>query len=283
MTVQLSPHLLRFSDSCEVYALTSGRHAVLVDIGTGDVLDQLADYGIEQVTDVLVTHHHRDQVQGLPRAAAAGARIWVPESERDLIGGVEEFWATRGLDTSYNPRQDRFSLIESVPVHGLLPAYRDLHLGGFDIRTLPTPGHTAGSASLFAEVDGQRVGFTGDLLYGPGRVWSLAALQWTYTGHGGIAATVLSMHHVLEQAPDLLLPSHGEPMTDPAAAVAATEEPLRRLLDSTREHPWDLDDWRRRPFEEITPHLLRNRTANAQYYALLSDSGTALFVDFATT
>ena len=50
----------------------------MVDFGSGAVLDHVHELGVEQVTDVLVTHHHRDQVQGLARARTAGARIWVP-------------------------------------------------------------------------------------------------------------------------------------------------------------------------------------------------------------
>jgi glyoxylase-like metal-dependent hydrolase (beta-lactamase superfamily II) len=65
-------------DTCNVYVLRSGAEAVLVDFGSGEVLDRLGELGIERVTDVLLTHHHRDQLQGLARAVAAGARVWAP-------------------------------------------------------------------------------------------------------------------------------------------------------------------------------------------------------------
>ncbi len=278
--MQISPHLYRFEDSCHVYVLVRGRDAVLIDIGTGDVLDHLDEFGVARVTDVLMTHHHRDQAQGLPRAAALGIRIWVPPTEIDLFQWVDEHFQQRGVNNYYNPRQDRFSIISSVPVFGVSPEYRTIAPAGIGITTLPTPGHTTGSVSYLTRIDGRRVAFVGDLLYGPGQVWSLEALQWTYTGHGGIAATVLSMRDVLDAHPDLLLPSHGVVMDDPPAAVAATEPPLRQLLEAQRSEPWDLDAWRDRPFDVLTPHLLRNRTANAQNYVLLSDAGTALFVDY---
>ena len=278
--MQISDHLFRFEDTCHVYVLTAGSTATLIDFGAGDVLDHLDEFGVERVTDILMTHHHRDQGQGLPRAATAGFRIWVPPIERDLFAHVAEHWQARGIDNYYNLRQDRFSVISSVPVHAVVPEYRELHVGGFVVTTIPTPGHTTGSVSYCTEIDGRRVAFTGDLIYGPGQVWSLAATQWQYNGHGGLASTVLSLHEVLAQEPDLALPSHGEPMPDFPRAVAETEPPLRRLIDQSRSVPWDLDGWRLRPFEPITPHLLRNRTANAQYYVLLSDTGGALFIDF---
>src|SRR3954468_17492814 len=67
--MEVAPDVLLVEDTCNVYVLRSGREAVLVDFGSGLVLDRLADLGVDRVTDVLVTHHHRDQVQGPPRAA----------------------------------------------------------------------------------------------------------------------------------------------------------------------------------------------------------------------
>src|SRR3954471_19405883 len=149
--------VFRFRDTCNVYLLRTGRDAVLIDFGAGDVLDHLADYGVDRVTDVLVTHHHRDQVQGLARAAAAGIRIWVPPVERDLFDRVDEHWQARQLDNDYNTRDDRFSLLEPVPVTGTVAEYRTVRYGGVDVTTLPTPGHTVGSVSYLVQVGGRKL------------------------------------------------------------------------------------------------------------------------------
>jgi glyoxylase-like metal-dependent hydrolase (beta-lactamase superfamily II) len=267
-------------DTCNVYLLTTGTDAVAIDFGSGRVLDHLADYGVERVTDVLMTHHHRDQGQGLARAAEAGIRIWVPASERDLFANVGEHWRTRRIDNDYDVRQDRFSVLHDVPVHGAVPEYRATRFGGVEVTALPMPGHTLGSLGYLAELDGRRIAFTGDLLYGPGKVWSLAATQWSYTGLEGAAASVLSLDLLADRAPDLVLPSHGEPIADPREAIAGTRANLQALVDFRRDEPWDLTGWLRRPYEELTPHLLRNRTSFATSYALLSDSGAALLIDY---
>ena len=62
----------RFRDTCNVYVLDRGGEAVLVDFGSGAVLDHLDEVGVHRVTDLLVTHHHRDQVPGLARARGTG-------------------------------------------------------------------------------------------------------------------------------------------------------------------------------------------------------------------
>ncbi|HEU4572454.1 MAG TPA: MBL fold metallo-hydrolase, partial [Candidatus Limnocylindrales bacterium] len=277
--MQVAPDVFRFPDAANAYLIRSGSEAILVDIGAGDVLDHLAEVGVERVTDVLMTHHHRDGAQGLARAAAAGVRIWVPPTERDLFDRVDEHWQMRPLENIYDLRQDRFSLLESVPVAGVVPVYRTQRFGPFDVLTLPTPGHTPGSVSYVVEVGGRRLAFTGDLVAAPGKIWSLAATQWTYTGIEGIGATILSALYVLDREPDLLLPAHGDPIEDPRAAVDLLNGRLQELID-LRTPEWRLAALRDRPYLELSRHLLLNRTAVANSYVLLSDSGNALVIDF---
>src|SRR5919197_4967232 len=93
-STRVTPSVSCFRDTCNVYVLQSGREAVLVDFGSGDVLDHLEELGVERVTDVLVTHHHRDQVQGLARAADAGIAIRIPPFERELIVDADRHWSS---------------------------------------------------------------------------------------------------------------------------------------------------------------------------------------------
>jgi len=81
---RISQHLRRFSDTCNVYLIQDGRRGTLIDFGSGAALAQLEAFGVDRISRVLITHHHRDQVQGLERAAQAGIEIWVPPVERAL-------------------------------------------------------------------------------------------------------------------------------------------------------------------------------------------------------
>jgi glyoxylase-like metal-dependent hydrolase (beta-lactamase superfamily II) len=279
-SIQIAPGVSCFRDTCNVYVLRSGRDAVLVDFGSGDVLDELDALGVDRVTDVLVTHFHRDQVQGLERAVAAGARIWVPPAEREFFDGADERWVRRQLANNYDLREDRFGLLRSVPVTGTVDEYRTRRYGALDVYTLPTPGHTLGSETYLVEVDGRRLAFSGDLVHGDGTVWSLAATQWTYSGVEGWAATIISCHLLADAEPALLLPSHGEPIAEPRAALRHVAERMQELMDLRLESPWNIEERIREPFAEVLPHLLRNRTMFANSYVLLSESGSALVLDF---
>jgi glyoxylase-like metal-dependent hydrolase (beta-lactamase superfamily II) len=281
-TVEVVPGVARFRDTCNVYVLHAGGggEAVLIDFGTGAVLDELAALGIDRVSDVLVTHHHRDQVQGLQRAVDAGARIWVPPVERDLVADVDRHWLVRPLDNDYELLQDRFSLLQSVPVTGTVDEYRTRRYGAFDVYTLPTPGHTVGSVTYLIELDGRRLAFSGDLIYGEGKVWSLAATQWTYTEIEGQRSTYLSLGDLARRDPAVLLPSHGDPIEDPGTAIKLTQRRLDELMAMRALEPWDLEMRLDNPWGELTPHLLRNRTSMANSFVLRSESGAALVIDF---
>lgn len=269
-------------DTCNVWVIPTPAGAVCVDFGSGAVLDRLDELGVARITDVLVTHHHRDGVQGLRRAVDHGARVWVPPMERDLLERAGEQWARRRPENDYELRQTRFSLLASVEVAGAVDEYRWRDYGGLEVYALPTPGHTMGSVTYLVRLDDRLVAFSGDLIHSAGKVWSLAATQWTYTGVEGQAATVLSCGVLARREPDLLLPAHGDPIEEPADALAETAHRIQRLLELRREaaEPWNLEAWLDDPWQELSPHLLRNRTSLATSYALLSDDGAALVFDW---
>ena len=272
--------VFRFRDTCNVYVLRSGRSAILIDFGRGRVLDHLGELGIDEVTDLLVTHHHRDQIQGIDRAVAAGIRVFVPPLERELIQGVDGHWQRRQISNDYDLRQDRFSLLSGAPATGWVREYDWAEHGGFRVLSVPTPGHTVGSETYLVRVNGRLLAFCGDLIYGPGQVWSLAATQWSYSGCEGLIATMSSCHELARHEAEVLFPSHGEPIQPPAPALALVQRRLQELVDNWRQERWSGADWYREPWQAISPHLLRNRTSVATSYALISDSGHALLLDY---
>ncbi|MCM3717779.1 MBL fold metallo-hydrolase [Fictibacillus phosphorivorans] len=277
--IRITENVYLYSDTCHVYVVKKGENAILIDFGKGDVLDHLVSIGVKRVTDVLMTHHHRDQGQGLERAEAEGIKIWVPHAEQDLFSDVDAHWQSREIDNNYNMRQDRFSLLNSVFVSGTLQDYATYSFAGYDFAIVPTPGHTTGSISLLTTIDGTKLAFTGDLISSPGKVWSMAATQWSYNGAEGVPFSILSLLDLKEKKPDMLLPSHGDIMREPNAAIDLLVERFGELLGYRNQNP-RLFKFREKPYENITPHLLKNRTSLANSYVLLSKSGSALIIDF---
>jgi glyoxylase-like metal-dependent hydrolase (beta-lactamase superfamily II) len=276
---KISTNLYLYEDTCHVYVIKTEEKAVLIDFGDGNVLKYLDTIGVESVTDVFITHHHRDQCQGLPIAVKEKIRIWVPHSEQDLFHHMDQHWLAREINNNYNMRQDRFSILQSVPVYKTLKDYSTHEINGLKFTIIPSPGHTIGSITILADIDSKKTAFTGDLIYAPGKVWSLAATQWSYNGGEGIALSVLSLLDLKDREPDLLLPSHGQIMEEPSSAMELLIERYALLMKQRMQNP-RLFKLRDNPYQAITPHLLQNCTSMSNAYVVLSKSGKALFIDF---
>ena len=274
---RLSDHLFLFADTCNVYAVTDGVEAVLIDFGSGTVLDHLGEIGVRQVRAILHTHHHRDQCQGDLRAAAEGIPIYVPDHERRLFEHAELFWASKQLFDMYNVRNTYFSLTHDVPVAGSLLDFGTWSWGGYVFDILPTPGHSYGSLTLIAGVDGKRVAFTGDLLYAAGKVVTLYDMQYGYGAVDGVEFAILSLTNLERRGPELLCPSHGQPMPDAERAMRETRANLTsffKLMTGGGSPVNEID------FVPVLPHVLAATYACAYFYVITSDSGKALMVDF---
>src|SRR5262249_25501208 len=95
--VRLSPNLYWYRDTCNVYLLKRGERGLLVDFGSGGVLEHLAEAGVREVEWVLHTHHHRDQCQGDSLLAARGIPIAVAEREAALFAEADAFWRLKRI------------------------------------------------------------------------------------------------------------------------------------------------------------------------------------------
>lgn len=249
---------------------------MLIDFGSGKILDHLASMGIAKVDWILHTHHHRDQCQGDWKAAARGIPIAVPAHEKHLFADARNFWRNRRIFHLYYVRNDFNTVTEDIPVASALQDYSTFRWQGIDFFVLPTPGHTLGSLSLIAAIDGKRRAFTGDLMYAPGKIQNLYDTQVNYGGSEGIDLGIFSLARLREMKPEQICPSHGAPMDDPDAGIGQT---IQRLTDYYRFQTGN------NPSEEGVPqvvsrHLICHYQTTSSFYAILSNSGKALFIDY---
>ena len=275
---KLSEHLYWLEDTCNVFVVKKEDRAVLIDFGSGHVLDHLDTIGVRHVLGVLHTHHHRDQAQGDMKAVERGIPIYVPAHERHMFDQAEIYWSTKQLYDMYNVRNTYFSLGTSIPVTDVLTDYSEIELAGVVFRILPTPGHTVGSVSLVAEIDGRTIAFSGDLLYAPGKVQTLYDLQYNYGSVDGIEATILALGRLEDVGPHLVCPSHGAPMEDANTALAETKSNLRNFyrLQSGGQLAADEID-----FIPVASRVLFASQNCSSFYVILSRNGRrALFVDY---
>ena len=137
---RISEHLYRFTDTCNVYVVKDGQSALLIDAGSGAVLESLPEIGCRQVEWVLHTHHHRDQCWGDPKLIESGARLAVPQYERHLFEKAELFWQTRRVYDNYDDRNNFFSAARDLPVSATLDDYQEFAWRGYRFYVLRPRG-----------------------------------------------------------------------------------------------------------------------------------------------
>ena len=282
---RLTPNLWWYRDTCNVYLWTAGSRGLLVDLGSGGILDRLEEIGVREIVAVAHTHHHRDQCGGDERAVALGIPIWAPARERALFEATDAFWRLRRTYDSYDASSLGFTRATSVPVARGLLDHERLEWAGGVVEIMPTPGHTKGSISLLASIDGTEVAFSGDLIAGPGTVPTLHDLQWQYGMPDAVGAALHSSATLAKRGIDVLLPSHGRPIDRAGAALRELTGNLRWLAgllgEMRRNRVWTT--WPSsvdQPIEEVLPGVWANAHSLANTYALVDEDGDALILDY---
>lgn len=188
---------------------------------------------------VLLTHARRDVTWSARELVRTGTPAVVPEKEADLLAQPERFWAGFREKRFHDYAQQSTKLpVEPMPVPRRVKGGDRLEWEGLTLRVLETPGYTRGAVSYLVDLDGKRVGFTGDLVRDDGRLQDLFSLQDAipaariggYHGWAGrLGDVVASLSAVAAEKPDLLIPSRGAPIRDPAAAIDRALVRIRRV------------------------------------------------------
>lgn len=136
-----------FASNC--YLLTeNGVDAVAIDPAQPRVLAEAEERGLK-VRFVLLTHGHFDHIGGCAALQGAGAEIGCLETEKPLVLGKDN---AADLFGAYVP---------PFRVDFTVKDGETAELCGIKIKTIATPGHTAGGATYLA---GDTL-FTGDTLF----------------------------------------------------------------------------------------------------------------------
>ena len=273
---KISDSLYLYRDTCNVYVLKSGDEALLIDFGAGHVMEHLPEIGVDKVSWVLHTHYHRDQCQGDDALAGLGVKVAVPAGHRRRFEDVAGIWKEQMWIGAYSSKPDFFEPTRNVKVDRAIEPGDSFELAGIHFETLANVGPTEiPGLTYLVEIDGKRVAFTGDLIHSPGKIWNFHDLQWRYISSPGPLAAIKSLEAVKAASPDLLLPSHGIVMHDPAPAIDKTIANLADAADLIQmrkfkgKHPLSLG--------RIFPHIYHGRTS----FIIVADSGHALMYDCA--
>jgi len=272
------PGVLRFRDSCNVYAVEGPEGCLVVDAGTGLWLDHVEELPAQPVA-LACTHFFRDHAAGALSASRLGIPVFVPEGEREIFADPALHFLRRESYIVYDNYWDFFAPIEAIPVAGVLRDFETIRLAGLDVEVVPLPGATLTQVGLALSLDGRGVVFCGETIHSPGRVARVAPLQYGYNDLPGAWNVIVCSNRLRARAPDALLPSLGEPMSD------GVDEALAALERNLRLHIRGRDDEESAalavpPFERVTDHVWRAASMEAHGTFVVTETGLALAIDF---
>ncbi len=298
---RLPAEVIQLTKSCEVEL--GAINAVCVRSTLGAV----AVYGWDQpVNQVLLTHGRRDVVWRA-RKAAESAEVIAPARERDLLEKGAEYWGRFPVARYHDYAQQTTKVpANSWPVKRWVQAGDKIRLSGTSFEVLETPGFTRGAVSYVAELDGKRIGFIGDLIYGDGKLLDLYSYQDAipaaqirgYHGYGArLADLVASLDRIIGAKLDVAVPARGPIIHDPSAAAAKLRGRVQSIYHnylSTNALHWYFKEDRMRACGqrvlgrdakiELMPYCKHEKTPNWIYEnstsrLILSDTGAGFLLD----
>jgi glyoxylase-like metal-dependent hydrolase (beta-lactamase superfamily II) len=229
-----------YRGAVQVYALPArDRRCVLVDLGGGGVLDHLDEIGCTAVSDVLITHGHRTQLEGVARLAGTGARLHVnpnaPVFRPDAMASC-----LAGLIPMRDKAVGRYELPMPLPAGveaaaDLTPGAR-VRAGDVEFQVLDARGHDLEQVALLAEVGGRRVCFGGDAVHSPGKVYELFSTDWDHYTGAGARAAAQALATIRAAGPHAVLASHGPGVREDVADSLLITESLLRAYAALKDH-----------------------------------------------
>ena len=203
-TSSRSPASCRLRDTCNVYVLAHGRERRarrLRQRRASSTSSTSSGSSASRTSSSRTTTATRSQ--GLARAAAAGdPDLGAAGRARADRRASTRHWQARRSTTTTTCGRTASRCSSRCPSPAPSPSTARARYGGLEVFTLPTPGHTAGSVTYLVE----RRRPAARLQRRPrstatGKVWSLAATQWSYSGVEGLAATHVSCGVLADREP----------------------------------------------------------------------------------
>jgi len=192
---------------------------------------------IKDADIVLFTHFRRDVIWTGLTLVQNGSRAVAPAEEKAYFTRGDSIWEnfTRSRFHDYSCQTTKIG-ISPINVNRFVRGGEIVKWEGLDFKVLRTPGFTRGSVSYITDIDGMRIAFTGDLIYGDGKIYDLYSFQDSVKIVGGyhgyavrLGQLISSLELILRQKPDILIPARGPVITEPVNSINKLTDRVRSL------------------------------------------------------
>ncbi len=245
--VQVTPHLYMFGPEMAgknfAMLIADSGHALLLDCGLFPklVLNRIIDdmkkhLGLKQIDACWISHSHGDHFTLFPALQEHGVKFWTMDSIADKCENPRHYDYPAMIGT-YNAG------FESAKIDRVLKAGDVIEWEGYKLHIDWMPGQTEFGNALWLELDGKRIVFTGDNLFGdPADVAQnghecVVARNSAITEEGYLVAA----KYLQKLKPDIIMGAHSVLMTDPAAFIERFHDWSQRIIQQYKNLLPDID------------------------------------------
>jgi glyoxylase-like metal-dependent hydrolase (beta-lactamase superfamily II) len=245
---QISPHLLKFKmpgfgGNFGLILADSGR-ALVVDCGLFDeaVLDAALEgmrqhFGLKAIDAVIASHMHGDHFLEAPHLREKwGAKIWALDNMVDKMEHPEWFDYAASIQ-AYGKKNPDGSPMTGVRVDRAFKPGERFTWEGYEFTVDWMPGQTEFALCLHGMIDGRKVAFTGDNIFGD-------PADPKQTGHEAVVAHnsaileegyIYAGEYLKRLKPDILVGGHSFVMDRPAKFIERYRKWSYQVRDAFRE------------------------------------------------
>ena len=246
--VRVTPHLYKFANTLAgknfAIIIADDGHGLLLDCGLfpESLLDELIEamqrhLGLVRIDALWINHYHGDHfLLGGFLKKRHGASIWTLENIADKVENPLRYDYCAGI-VCYGPNY------EGLPVDRRLRDGEVVEWHGLKLHFDWMPGQTEFGNCLWLNLDGRKIAFTGDNLFGD-------PSDPAQNGHEAVVARnsaifeegyILGSRYLRDLAPDIVMGAHNVLMTDPGAFLQRYHEWSQRISGRYRELLPDAD------------------------------------------
>lgn len=223
--VQVTPHLYMFGPEMAgknfAILIADSGHALLLDCGLFPKLvleriisDMKEHLGLKQIDACWISHSHGDHFTLFPALQEHGVKFWTMDSIADKCENPR-FYDYPAMIGAYNAG------FEKAKIDRILQAGDVIEWEGYKLHIDWMPGQTEFGNALWLELDGQKVVFTGDNLFGDPADPAQNGHECVNARNSAIIEEgyLVAAKYLQQLKPDIIMGAHGVLMTEPAAFV----------------------------------------------------------------
>jgi glyoxylase-like metal-dependent hydrolase (beta-lactamase superfamily II) len=234
--VQVTPHLYMFGPEMAgknfAIIIADSGHALLLDCGLFPKLvleriisDMKEFLGLKQIDACWISHSHGDHFTLFPALKDHGVKFWTMDTIADKCENPR-YYDYPAMIGAYNAG------FEQAKIDRVLRAGEVIEWEGYKLHIDWMPGQTEFGNALWLELDGKKIVFTGDNLFGD-------PADPAQNGHECVAIIdegyLVAAKYLQKLQPDIIMGAHGVLMTEPKAFIERYHDWAQRIIREYKE------------------------------------------------